>query len=226
MFRMNLSNESTQLPSAVGQSRIPALHPRCAQNRDHGQSELKDRREATDILERNGKQGRYLNLLVLILFWSSFGGLCGTLQPAANPDHPWAAQPLQPATKEYFCRQLGLANDHPICQPNRDVFAADLVPVLEERFPVNQTPFSEVAAILKGYPVQAEESKLPDGTVTSKRYAYLLTEYDGFCVYFSIRDVQSDIVARISSTSIGSGPTRDTCTSSEVRAQPRPWQLK
>jgi hypothetical protein len=155
-------------------------------------------------LERNGKQRWYLNLLVLMLFLSSFGGLCGTLRPTSNPEHPWAAQPLQPETKEYFCRKLGLANDHPICQPNRDVFAADLVPVLEERFPVNQTPYSEVAAVLKGFPAQAEESKLPDGTVTSRVYAYLLTEYDGFCVYFGIRDIQSEIVERIFSSSIGS----------------------
>ncbi len=169
------------------------------------------------------EQRKVLWLLMLALFWSSFGGLCGTLRPASNPEYPWAAQPLQPQTKEYFCNALGLASDHTICQPNREMFAADLVPALEERFPVNQTPYSEVAEVLKGYPVQADESKLPDGTVTSKRYAYLLTEYDGFCVYFSIRDVQSDIVARISSTSIGSGPSRNTCTSSEVRAQPRPW---
>ncbi|CAG1007439.1 hypothetical protein ANAEL_03536 [Anaerolineales bacterium] len=177
-------------------------------------------------IKRLRKHYRGLFLLALILVMSSFGGLCGTLQPAANPEHPRAAQPLQPETKEYFCRQLGLANDHPVCQPNRDAYVADLVPVLEERFPVNQTPYSEVADLLQDYPVQVEESKLPDVTVTSKRFAYLLTEYDGFCVYFSIRDVQSEIVARISSTSIGSGPTRDTCTSSEVRAQPRPWQLK
>lgn len=173
--------------------------------------------------EAQPKQRRNLWRLVLALFLTSFGGLCGTLRPAANPEHPWAAQPLQLRTTNYFCNRLGLTSENPVCQSNRDVFAADLVPALEQRFPVNQTPYSEVAKVLQGYPVQTEESKLPDGTITSRTYVYLLTEYDGFCVAFDMHDIQSEIVERIYSSSIGSGPTPDTCTSSEVREQPRPW---
>jgi len=168
------------------------------------------------------EQRKSLWLLILALFWTGFSGLCGTLRPASNPEHPWAAQPLQLRTTNYFCSRLGLTSENPVCQSNRDVFAADLVPVLEQRFPVNQTPYSEVAKVLQGYPVQSEESTLPDGTITSKRFAYLLTEYDGFCIDFYV-DVSSDMVKRIGASSIGSGPTPDTCTSSEVRAQPRPW---
>jgi hypothetical protein len=169
------------------------------------------------------KRHRNLMLLVFALFWSSFGGLCGTLRPTSNPEHPWAAQPLQLRTTNYFCNRLGLTSDNPVCQSNRDVFAADLVPALEQRFPVNQTPYSEVAKVLQGYPVQTEESKLPDGTITSRTYAYLLTEYDGFCVYYTMTDIQNEFVGRIGSTSIGSGPIPDACASSETRAQPRPW---
>jgi hypothetical protein len=169
------------------------------------------------------RYNRSLLMFTLLLFLSSFSGLCGTLRPASNSQYPWASQPLRQETKDYFCNKLGLASDHPICQSERDVFAADLVPVLEERFPVNQTPYSEVADVLRGYPVRTEESKLPDGTVTSRGYAYLLTEYDGFCVYFSMHDIQTEIVERISSSSIGSGPTRTTCMPSEILEQPRPW---
>jgi hypothetical protein len=168
------------------------------------------------------KQHRGLLLLLLALFWSSVALACSWLDTNPAQEHPWIAQPLQLKTTNYFCNKLGLTSDNPICQPNRDVFAADLVPALEQRFPINQTPYSEVAEVLRDYPVQAEESKLPDGTVTSKRYAYLLTEYDGFCVDFYV-DVNSNMIKRIGASSIGSGPTPDTCTSSEVRAKPRPW---
>lgn len=174
-------------------------------------------------IKRLRKHYRGLFLLVLILVMSSFGGLCGTLQPTANPEHPRAAQPLQPETEEYFYRQLGLASDHPVCQPSRDVYAADLVPVLEEHFPVNQTFYSEVAEVLNGYPVEVENTKTPDGTITAKRYVYLLTEFDGFCMYFSTTDLQSERVERIYSSSLGSGPTPTTCGSLKLREQPRPW---
>jgi hypothetical protein len=170
------------------------------------------------------RYNRRLLMFTLLLFLSSFGGLCGTFRPAYNPKYPYVTQPLRQETKDYFCNKLGLTSDHPICQSNRDVFAADLVPLLEERFPVNQTPYSEVAEVLRGYPVDAQESKMPDGTVTSRTYAYLLTEYDGFCVYFGIHDVQADMVSRIYTSSVsGSGPTRTTCMPSEILEQPRPW---
>jgi len=142
--------------------------------------------------------------------------------PQTARKYPWLVQPLRAETRAYFCQKLDLQPDHRICRQGTNVLASDLVPVLQERFPPNKTFYSEVAHVLKGYPVEVEESITPDGIVTSRRYVYLLTEFDGFCVDF-YTDLQTELVKRIGSSSIGSGPTPATCGSEKLRAQPRPF---
>jgi hypothetical protein len=166
-----------------------------------------------------------LLLLITVLLWSSVAASCALFGP--DPEiarkHPWVVQPIRPETKEYFCTKLDLPSTNAVCQVDKEVLTKDLLPVLQEKFPINQTPYSVVAETLKGYPVEVEESTLPDGTVTSRAYAYLLTEFDGFCVDFYV-DIQTNIVKRIgSSNPSGSGPTSDVCISREVRERPRPW---
>lgn len=172
------------------------------------------------------REHRRMLLLGIALLWSGVAASCALLgpDPEVAKEHPWVVQPIRPETKEYFCAKLGLPPTHPVCQADKDVLTKDLLPVLQQRFPTGQTLYSEVAEVLKGYPVQVEETKSPNGTVVSLRYNYLLTEFDGFCIEIEVRDPQSGIVSRIySSNPSGSGPTSDTCTSTEVREQPRPW---
>lgn len=159
-----------------------------------------------------------------VIFTAVMGLACSWLQvdPETAQKHPWLVEPVRPETKAYFCERLDLDSAHPVCQANRNVLALDLLRALQERFPVNETPYSEVEEALSGYPVEVEESKTPDGTVTGRRYVYLLTEFDGFCVYF-YTDLQTGTVTRIGSTSIGSGPSRTVCGSLRLRSQPRPF---
>jgi hypothetical protein len=142
--------------------------------------------------------------------------------PETAQKHPWLVQPVQPETKTFFCEKLDLEADHSVCEPDKNVLASDLLRVLQQQFPEEETLYSEVEQVLEGYPVEAEESKTPDGTVTSRRYVYLLTEFDGFCVYF-YTDLQTGMVTRIGSSSVGSGPSRSVCGSSDLRAQPKPF---
>ncbi len=158
------------------------------------------------------------------IFIAAIGWACAWLQvdPETAQKYPWLVQPVCPETKAYFCERLELDSDHPVCQPDRSVLAVDLLRTLQERFPVGETAYSEVEAVLSGYPVEAEESVTPDGTVTGRRYVYLLTEFDGFCVYF-YTDLQTGAVTRIGSTSIGSGPSPTVCGSLDLRSKPRPF---
>jgi hypothetical protein len=145
---------------------------------------------------------------------------CG--EPNWGPTNPpWKTQPLSLDTKEYFCTKFAGTSTQAVCQDGKEVYAKDLVPIIEQRFPENQTPYSEVAEVLQGYPFSIDESKLPDGTVTSRTYEYLLTEFDGFCIRFSIRDLQSEIVSRVYTV------WNDTC--GPARGHPgltRPWFSK
>lgn len=167
---------------------------------------------------------RYWRKWGMVIFITAMGLACAWLQvdPETARKYPWLVQPLRLETKAYFCERLDLDLEHPVCRPDRNVLALDLLRVLQERFPVNETPYSKVAEVLSGYPVEAEESITPDGTVTSRAYVYLLTEFDGFCVYFDV-DLETGMVTRINSSSLGSGPSPTVCGSLNLRSEPRPF---
>lgn len=66
---------------------------------------------------------------------------------------------------------------------------------------------------MQGFPVAIEESKSPEGDVTGRSYAYLLTQFEGFCVYFDV-DLKTNIVTRIGNTKapgIFDGPIPTRC---------------
>jgi hypothetical protein len=171
---------------------------------------------------KKSRRGLLLLAIMIVLLVSTS---CSLFQPSSEETqkYPWLTQPIQAKTKVYFCEKLQLSADHPVCRVDNNTFAVDLAHVLEEKFPVNQTFYSEVVEVLNGYPVEVENTKTPDGTVTARRYVYLLTEFDGFCTYFSTTDLQSERVERFYSSSVGSGPTPTVCGSAKLREQPRPW---
>ncbi len=165
-------------------------------------------------------------MLFLAIIGVCFANLaCSLFQPSPEDaqNYPWLVQPVQAETKAYFCEKLSLPSDHSICRVDHNTLGADLARVLEEKFPVNQTFYSEVAETLKGYPVEVENTRTPDGNITSRRYVYLLTEFDGFCMYFSMTDLQSERVEKIYSSSVGYGSPPTVCGSLKLREQLRPW---
>jgi hypothetical protein len=123
---------------------------------------------------------------------------------------PWVGEPINAESKASLCASLALEATHPLCRPDSTVYAPDVLPTLEKKFPLYTTPYTEVAQILAGYPVSAEESNALDGTVTSRRYVYLLTNFDDFCVAFDV-DLRSGMIDRIYGSQIGSGSTPGPC---------------
>lgn len=144
---------------------------------------------------------------------------CG--EPNWGPTNPPWKQPLSLDTKEFFCSKFAAVATREVCRTGQEVYAKDLVPIIEQRFPENQISYPEVAEALQGYPFSIDEAKLPDGTVTSRGYEYLLTEFDGFCIGFGISDLQTNIVTRVYSVwSDVCGPARGN------RGLTRPWYSK
>jgi hypothetical protein len=176
-------------------------------------------------MNQRAKKLRLTMLIVALVITCVVSLSCSLFQtdPEEARKYPWLTQPVRAETKAYFCEKLKLPADDPVCRVDHNTFSADLAHALEEKFPVNKTFYSEIAEILNGYPVEVENTKTPDGTITSRRYVYLLTEFDGFCVDFYVRDLQTEVVDRIDSSSVGSGPTPTTCGSLKLREQPRPW---
>jgi hypothetical protein len=176
-------------------------------------------------MNQRAKKLRLTMLIVTMVITCVVSLSCSLFQtdPEEARKYPWLTQPVRAETKAYFCEKLKLPADDPVCRVDHDTFAADLAHILEEKFPIGQTSYSEIAETLKGYPVEVQESKSTQGTVTSKMYVYLLTEFDGFCVFFGTTDLQREKIERIFSSSVGSGPTPTTCGSLKLREQPRPW---
>jgi len=114
---------------------------------------------------------------------------------------PWVGQPISEDSKASLCDTLMLEPKHSLCKPDSVVYAPDIVPVLQKKFPPYRTTYTQVVETLAGYPTRVEESVLPDGTVTSKGLAYQLTDFDGFCVSFYV-DLKSGMIDRIGATTI------------------------
>jgi hypothetical protein len=70
-----------------------------------------------------------------------------------------------------------------------------------------------VAVALHAFPVAVEESKAPTGIITGRSYAYLLTQFRGFCTYFVV-DLDTEAVERIDNTKtpgLSDGPIPEVC---------------
>ena len=113
--------------------------------------------------------------------------------------YPWTVEPIDEESKAKLCQALQLTADDRFCQPGVRVTTTHLMQVVEQRFPINRTSYAEVATALQNFPVAVEESKSPAGAVTSRSYAYLLTQFRGFCTYFDV-NLDTQVVERIDNT--------------------------
>ena len=159
---------------------------------------------------------------MLLLVWVFLMSGCTVSEIPANvrryqatraARYPWTVEAIDEESKARLCAALQLSTRSPFCQPEVRVTVEELMPVLLKRFPENRTAYKEVATALQGFPVAIEESKSPEGDVTGRSYAYLLTQFEGFCVYFDV-DLKTNIVTRIGNTKapgIFDGPIPTRC---------------
>lgn len=127
--------------------------------------------------------------------------------------YPWIVEPVDEEHKAKLRVALNLDTTSSVCQPDQRVMISDLYLILEERFPIDSTPYEAVAQALRDFPVVVEESTLPDGTVTGRTYAYLLTQFEGYCSYFYV-DLEKNTVNRIDNSKapgMFDGPTPVKC---------------
>lgn len=127
--------------------------------------------------------------------------------------YPWTVEAIDEGHKTELCRALQLKAADPFCQTDTRVTTTELMQAVTQRFPVNRTTYPEVAIALQNFPVVVEESKSPTGTVTGRRYAYLLTQFRGFCTYFNI-NLDTQIIDRIYNTQVpglSDGPIPEVC---------------
>jgi len=127
--------------------------------------------------------------------------------------YPWTVEAIDEEHKAKLCRALQLKAEDPFCQADVRVTTTELMQAVTQRFPVNRTTYPEVAVALQGFPVAVEESKSPAGTVTGRSYAYLLTQFRGFCTYFVV-NLDTQAVERVDNTKtpgLSDGPIPEVC---------------
>jgi hypothetical protein len=123
--------------------------------------------------------------------------------------YPWAYYPISEASKAALCGALALAPEERLCQQGTSVYHEDVFRRIEIAFPLGRTTYAEIELKLGDFPHVREESRLPDGTVTSVTYVYQLTEYKGACIYFSMDTKEHRIVERIDRSQL-LGPSEGT----------------
>ena len=127
--------------------------------------------------------------------------------------YPWTVEAIDEEHKAGLCQALQLETNAPFCQAGARVTTTELMEAVAQRFPVNQTAAADVTTALRDFPMVLEESKLPTGVVTGRTYAYLLTQFRGFCVYFNV-NLDTQIVDRIWNTKapgLSDGPIPEVC---------------
>jgi len=159
---------------------------------------------------------------VVLLVWLFLASGCIVSEVPANvrryqatraARYPWTAEAIDEESKARLCAALELDPNNPFCQPGVQVATEDLMAVLRKRLPENKTSHEEVAKVLQGFPVVVEESITLEGEVTSRGYAYLLTQFEGFCVYFFVNLV-TNTITRIDNTKapgVFDGPIPTRC---------------
>ena len=127
--------------------------------------------------------------------------------------YPWTVGAIDEEHTARLCQALQLKADDGFCQAEARVTTTELMEAVTQRFPVNRTASADVTAALRNFPMVIEESKLPTGTVTGKTYAYLLTQFRGFCTYFNV-NLDTQIIDRIWNTKapgLSDGPIPEVC---------------
>lgn len=132
--------------------------------------------------------------------------------------YPWAVSPISEESKSAICEALALPGDDPFCQPGKPVDHWDVYQKIQDVFPVRETTYSEVEAVLGGFPHLKVETHHPNGTLVGLRYAYQLTEYEGACIYFQVDTSDQSTIIQISASKLGSGsgPVRTKCGPSDT----------
>ena len=127
--------------------------------------------------------------------------------------YPWTVEAIDEEYKARLCQALQLKAEDPFCQAGERVTTTELMEAVVQRFPVNRTASADVTIALRDFPMVIEESKLPTGAVTGRTYAYLLTQFRGFCTYFNV-NLDTHIVDRIWNTKapgLSDGPIPEVC---------------
>lgn len=125
--------------------------------------------------------------------------------------YPWVYYPISEESKVALCQALQLPDNDSLCREGIPVMHQGVVEKVREVFPVGKTSYDEVEAKLGDFPHSVEESRQPDGTLVGLWNVYRLTEYKGACIYFQISLDDNETIEKISSTSLGSGPSPTTC---------------
>jgi hypothetical protein len=127
--------------------------------------------------------------------------------------YPWVEKPIDEEHQSKLCEALQLPSDNPFCKRPGKTHVATLMKMLEARFPINETRYDEVAQALHEFPWVKQESVYPGGTVTSRCYAYQLTQFQNFCVYFEV-NLGTNVVEEIDCTlasGLSDGPPTWPC---------------
>lgn len=117
--------------------------------------------------------------------------------------YPYAVYPISEISKAKLCKALALPAEDEICRPDTEVMHWDVVEKIEDEFPVGETQYREVEAVLESFPHKRIAPEREDGTLISLEYVYGLTEYEGACIYFHISLEDMSTVERIGASTPG-----------------------
>lgn len=125
--------------------------------------------------------------------------------------YPWAFYPISEESKRELCEVLALPDNDVLCLEWTKILHKEVVDKIERTFPVEETSYAEIEAVLGNFPHSVEESRQPNGNLVGLWYVYRLTEYEGACIYFQIDLGDMETVKEISSNGLGTGPGPTQC---------------
>lgn len=125
--------------------------------------------------------------------------------------YPWIYYPISEESKAALCEVLELPDNDGLCWEGIPILHQYVVEKIKDTFPEKHTSYSEVEAKLGDFPHSVERIRQPDGTLIVSGYVYRLTEYKGACITFLISQDDNEIVEKIISSGLGSGPSPTTC---------------
>lgn len=171
------------------------------------------------VLPHHTRRVRIIMVALVMVFFVTGCGLAEIPENVRRNEalsatrYPWTAASIDEESKAKLCHALQLDANDVLCRPGEDARAADLMRAVQQRFPVKRTQYREVENVLQEFPKVVEESRSPEGVVTGRTYAYLLTQFKGFCVYFDV-NLNTDVVDRVDNTKapgIFDGPIPEVC---------------
>lgn len=157
-------------------------------------------------------------LLILLLFLLFAIGCFGQTaeERRANATlqaerYPWVVYPISEESRQELCEVLDSPEWSKLCRENTEALHKHVLDEVQRRFPVDETSYSEIEAVLGDFPHKVEESRRPNGELVSLRHVYRLTNYEGACIYFHMNLENPDMLSRIGSSGLGTGPSSTRC---------------